>query len=150
MEIKFTKPTVYMSHSIAGDSGDHLNNCQNAQALQRKLEKLYPEIKWYCPGRVNLIIDILVEHKALSYEQIINADLEILRQCHGWFWWYTSPSKGCRDEEHEAGEVFCDEYGDDAEDNIITVDLLKANVQDTRRIMQPIVDAAVKRFRERN
>jgi hypothetical protein len=113
-----------------------------------EFDKPFPEISIYCPGRHDLSLQILYEMKVLSVRHIMQADIEILSRCHGWFWDWTSDSNGC-DEEYE----HADELGfviNNGETEIVSSDLLKANYQDTRRIMQPIVDAAVRRFRERN
>lgn len=146
MKINFTRPTIYMSHSISGDNGDIAGNCQRAQAVVRRLRRVYPEVKWYCPGEVNLAIDLLWQHfKYINTDQVLEVDCEILRNCHAWFWDFTTSSKGCNVELECVGKMG---WFPDGDFPIIETDLLKANFSEIRRLMNPIVETAKARFRD--
>lgn len=142
MKINFTRPTLYMSHSIQGDNGDIIGNCQKAQKVARKIRRIFPEVKIYCPGEQNLIMDVLHKTGVLTVEQILEADCTILRNCHGWFWWYSSPSEGCEREAREAKL-----YRIDCPVSVIKTDLTKASFTEIRRLIGPIVKEAIKNFR---
>ena len=147
MKIKFNRPCFYLSHSIEGHDGDVIGNCQRAQTVLRKLEKCYPDIKWYVPGRFNLVIDILHKQGSVTVPQILEADCEILRSSHAWAWWYTGPSQGCQLEANVAEEIGLLSY---EYENIIYTDLTKASYSKIRRIFNPLVETAIQRFREQN
>ena len=144
MNLKPTKPRIYLSHSVRGDGSLTMaENCIRASKVANKIRRVFPEIEVWCPGEKDLTIQILESSGRLSVKNIIWADIEILRSCSNWCWWYSSPSKGCEDEYEEACKVF-----GEMEENIIYTDLLKANYQDVRRVMSPIVNEAIDRFRK--
>ena len=143
MDINFNNPTIYCSHSIRGNGSKTMEeNCRYACRVADKIERVFPEISLYVPARSDLSLQILWDAKKISVNDIMYADLEILRACHGWLWINTGPSDGC---EEECLEACC--VVDEPEDNIIKQDILKANYNATRRILDPIVNAAVRRFR---
>lgn len=133
-----------MSHSITGEDGDVVKNCDKAKRVVHRLRKVFPEIKWYCPAEANLVLHILWDKEQVSIEQILDADLEILRACSNWFWWKTSESYGCHIEEIEAENLGWINAALD--ENVIYTDLTKANFSEIRRIFTPIVEAAKERF----
>ena len=94
----------------------------------------------------DLIIDILHKKGVITNEQILEADCEILRNCHGWFWWWTSDSDGCEIECAEA--IKCGLIQKPALSQIISVNLLKANYAVIRKLMTPIVESSKQRFRK--
>jgi len=141
MIIEFNRPTIYMSHSIQGDDGDIFGNCDRAKKAVYRLRKVFPEVKWYCPGEINLVVDVLHRLKFVTNKQILEADCEILKNCNNWFWWYTSPSKGCEIEMNVAKECgFIPESS--IYHNVVKDDLLKCNFGNIRKRFTPIVDVA--------
>lgn len=143
--------TLYMSHSIFGDNGDIFCNCEKATRVANKIRKTFPEIKVYCPAESELVLWTLRDMGVLGTEDILSADCKILRACHGWFWWYTGPSKGCEQELQAAFEIgLTPIVGRNTRTGEIIQDLLKANYGEVRRILSPIVDAAITRFRKGN
>ena len=86
------KPIIYYSHPIRGAAGKDAsiaymqNNCRRAKENVKLLREIYPEVDWYCPGEVDLIIQILYTQGKLTEDDILNADLEIIEKyCHGLF-----------------------------------------------------------------
>lgn len=149
MQIKFNRPTIYCSHSIRGDGTKTIKeNCRIACRAADKIERVFPEISIYCPARHDLSLQILWDAEKVSVDDIMFADLEILRNCHGWMWYWTSESKGCELEREEAqmAGLTSQMWG---RNEIITTDLLKANYDVVRKVIGPIVEAAKTRFLER-
>ena len=144
MKINFDRPTIYCSHSVRGDGSKTMEeNCQYACRVADKIERVFPEIDLYVPARHDLSLQVLWNAKKISIDDIMYADLEILRACAGWTWIYTGPSKGCEEEMWEANKQELTIFPS----SVIYTDLLKANYRVTRRLLDPIVSNAVRRFR---
>ena len=145
-----TKPIIYLSHSIRGDGSVSIQeNCHRAKRLGKKLRKVFPEIEWYLPGETDMVLQILWKNGVISSDEILEADCEFLRTCHGWAWWHTGPSRGCVIEEHEAIECGLIDYALETQGRI-TVNLLKSNFAQLRRIFMPIVEKAKRRALQEN
>ena len=143
MDIRFSRPSIYTSHPIRGVSGDIQGNCQKALATARRLEKCFPEVSFYVPAAGDLTLQILSHHKRLSIEDIMFADLQILKACHGFVWLNWEPSKGCEIEWKEAQRIGLTVGYED----VIRDDLSKASYGVIRNRLQDVVVAAVERFR---
>ena len=144
MKIEFKKPTIYMSHSVRGDGSRTIEeNCDRACRVAEKIRRTFPEIGIYCPAEHDHALQILWKAKKVSIKDIMYADLEILKSCHEWFWWFTGDSDGCREEMSEAVSLFSWGLGFS---RVIESDLLKANYSDCRRVLGPVVKAAKKNF----
>jgi len=98
----FSKPTIYVSHAIRGTNGDMEGNCAKAIKCVAKLRALFPEINFYLPADSDLVLQILFNSKKLSEKDILWADLEILKNCHGWIFLHFDESKGSEIERAEA------------------------------------------------
>ena len=147
MKISFSKPMIYISHSIRGNGSKTMEeNCRYACRVADKIERVFPEISLYVPARSDLSLQVLWDAKKISVDDIMYADLEILRACSGWCWIYTGDSNGCQQELEEA--IQCGMVKAPALQHIIQTDLLKARYGEVRRILTPIVEAAKKRFKE--
>ncbi|KKL24824.1 hypothetical protein LCGC14_2411440 [marine sediment metagenome] len=140
----FDKPTIYVSHPIRGVSGDMKGNCHKAQVGIRKLRHLFPEVDWHLPADGDLIIQILYDVGELSEKAILDADLEILRACSGWFYYRFEESGGSEIERKGAIQANLV----DGEEHDVRYDLSKASYPAIRKTFNPIVAKAVKRFRE--
>lgn len=144
MNVKFKRPTIYMSHSMRGDGTLSIEeNCAIAVRVGHRVQKLFPEINMYIPGEHDLSLQILWHNNVISVKDILAADLKILRACHSWFWYCTTVSAGSAKEKYEAMH-FSKTCGEEA---TIKTDLLKANYPEIRRLMGPIVQHAVRGFR---
>lgn len=138
------KPVIYMSHAIS-QGGNIEANCEKAIRAAQRLRAVFPEISWYCPGEHDWVIQSLFKNKSISYEQIIEADLEILRESDGWVWYKFDESKGSTIEQDEAIRLgFCSEHR-----TVFTMDLEKANYAYLRHTFTPVVESAKRRFRKR-
>jgi hypothetical protein len=146
MDIIFDKPTLYLSHAIRGDGSKTMQeNCRCACRVADKIERVFPEINLYVPARSDLSLQVLWDAKKISIEDIMYADLEILRACHGWMWYYTGDSLGCEEEEQEAIKMgFTGAVG---MSGTIFTDILKARYGPVRRLLNPIVEQAKRRFK---
>jgi hypothetical protein len=139
----FERPTIYVSHPIRGRNGDMKDNCKKAINGVRKLRKLFPEIDFYVPAEGDLVLQILYNSNKLSERNILWADKEVLRNCHGWFFYKFDESSGSEIERAEA--IKCG-FVEDTEHDII-YDISKANFNKIRRSFIPIVELAIKEFR---
>jgi len=69
------KPMIYYSHPIRGAAGKDAsiaymqNNCRRAKENVKLLREIYPEVDWYCPGEVDLIIQILYTQGKLTEDE---------------------------------------------------------------------------------
>ncbi len=144
----FDRPTIYVSHAIRGTSGDMKGNCRKAQAGVRKLRLLFPEVDFYLPADGDLVIQVLYRAKKLGEKDILWADFEILRACHGWFFYRFEDSSGSEQEREIAISVNFVGVGDT--DTDIRYDLSKANFSKIRRTFLPIVERTIKNFRGRS
>jgi len=145
MDIIFDKPTIYVSHPIRGTSGDIQGNCRKALACKRKLEKVFPEVDFYVPAAGDLTLQILSHHKLISIDDIMFADLQILRACHGYIWLKWEDSVGSSIELEAAQR----ENLTVGMEDVIRDDLSKANFGSIRKRLIPVVDQAVEKFRRR-
>ncbi len=139
----FLRPTIYVSHAIRGTSGDMKGNCRKAKAGVRKLRLLFPEVDFYLPADGDLVLQVLYNAKKLGEKDILWADFEILRACHGWFFYHFEDSSGSEQEREvaiSAGFV-------EAEENDVVYDLGKASFSVIRKTFTPIMQETVKRFR---
>ena len=137
-----------MSHSIRGDGSRTVTeNCERACRVASKIKRLFPEISLYVPGESDLSLQVLWDAKKITVEDIMYADLEILRACSGWMWWETGPSVGCEQEYEEAVKMNFTKDLINYPIEIIPTDLLKANYGEVRRLLTPIVEKAKRRFK---
>jgi len=144
MDITFGRPTIYASHSMRGDGSKTVQeNCEIASRIGDKIERIFPEIDLYVPGRHDLSLQVLWRDGVIGVQEIMHADLTILRACHGWVWFKSTESEGCELEYEEAVQqgLTSGTMG------IITTDLLKSSYPETRRLMGGIVKNAIKRFK---
>lgn len=143
----FDHPTVYCSHAILGTNGDMVGNCKKAIKGFQKVRKLFPEVNWYVPAESDLVLQILYNTGHLTVDEIIQADLEILRSCDGWCMYHFDESKGCEREREEAfvrGLTSLSKLQND-----IYYDISKANFNKIRKTFIPIVSRAIEYFRRR-
>lgn len=94
----FTKPTIYVSHPIRGTNNDVKGNCKRANAAAARLRRVFPEVDFYVPSEHDLALQILWNEKMVTVEDIMYADLEILRNCDGWMYYHFDDSRGCEEE----------------------------------------------------
>lgn len=141
----FENNTLYMSHPILGTNKDMEGNCKKAIAAVKRLRNVFPEINIYCPAESDLVIQILYNKGVLSAEDILKADCEILRNCHGWFLYKFDKSKGSTIEQDVAIELgFCGEHN-----CVFTMNIEKASYSYLRKAFGPIVEASKRRFRSK-
>lgn len=144
MKKTIKKPIVYVSHPIQGESGDMEGNCGKAIRMVKKLRKVFPEIHWYCPAESDWILQILWNNKKISTKDILWADCEILKECHGWIFLHWEESGGSEVERQKAivcgliENLNCD----------ICDDVTKMSYQSIRKRFSPIADRAVVRHRQ--
>ena len=143
MKITFTKPTIYVSHPIRGVSGYIQDNCKKALVAGKRIAKVFPEVDLYIPASGDLTLQILSEAGKLNIEDIMFADLQILRACHGWFYLHWEDSTGSEEECREAIKVGLTIGREDW----IRDNFAKANFQIIRNRLNDTVQAAVERFR---
>ncbi len=137
------KPIIYMSHAILGSNKDIKGNCEKAIKAVQRLRSVFPEIYWYCPAEHNWVINNLYENEGVTIEQILNADLEILRQTDGWFFYKFDESSGSKIEMDEAIRLgFCGEHK-----TIFIMDIEKSSYTYLRKAFGPVVESAKRRFR---
>lgn len=140
----FSKPTIYVSTPIRGTNNDMIGNCKKAIAGIVKLRPLFPEIYFYVPAEHDELIQILYNNKQLTEKQILDADLELLRGCHGWFFYHFDESRGSEIERAEACKM---KLVTGIKLTDIQFDLSKASYTVLRKRFQPIVESAIRRFR---
>lgn len=155
MKIKFNKSTVYLSHPIRGSNGDIQGNCKKAAAAARRLRKTFPEVNWYCPAEHDLVLQILTADKNLSIDDVMYADLQVLTASHGWCFYEFDKSQGSEMEAKVACDLELDDFfivGDKIipGKNRIIYDIEKASYALLRKDFGPIVEQAIRRFRENN
>ena len=133
------------SHPILGTNGDMVGNCKKATKAFQKVRKLFPEVDFYVPSESDRVLQILYNAKKLSVDEIIWADLEILRNCNGWCMYHFDDSKGCEKEREEAIRCGLAHYYDYTDD--IFYDISKANYNKVRTTFISIVQRAVEHYR---
>jgi len=145
----FDRPTIYLSHPIRGSNGDIKGNCKKALAAARKLERLFPEVDFYCPAAGDLTLQILSESGRLSIDDIMFADLTILRACHGWAYLHFDESAGSMIEWEEAVKIGLTQGRLDwVPLNGGPIDFEDVSYDYIRDRFTPIVEFAVERFRQ--
>ena len=142
----FNKPTIYVSHAIRGTNGDMKGNCEKAIRGINRVQSLFPEVDFYVPAQGDLVLQILYNSGRLSESSILEADLEILHNCHGYMFYHFDDSSGSETERIEA--IDCGFVKDNEHD--IYFDLSKANYDVVRSNIAPIVQKCIKRFRGEN
>lgn len=149
-EIK-NNPTIYISHPIRGTSGDIEKNCRKAAAAARRLRKIFPEVKFYCPAESDLTLQILTADKRLSVDDVMYADLQVLSACHGWMFYHFDESAGSEIEREHAeslgigGKAIKDgpEYKVD-----FVYDIEKASNSIIRKDFNDLIEHTIKRFKK--
>jgi hypothetical protein len=139
----FDQPTIYVSHPIRGSNNDFDGNCRKANAAAEKLNRVFPEVNWYVPSEHDLVLQILWRDKIITEDNILTADLEILRNCHGWCFLHWDESSGSMLEWNQAKKVG---LTSDKEDWIVA-DISKASYSYLRRRFTDLVEAAKERYR---
>lgn len=143
MDIRFDRPTLYCSHPIRGISGDIQGNCRKALACAKRMGKVFPEVNFYVPASGDLTLQILTEANKLDIDDIMFADLQILRACHGYVWLKWEDSSGSEIERKEAERLGLTVGNID----VIRDDLSKANYGVIRNRLNDLVERAVERYR---
>ncbi len=146
-EIK-NNPTIYMSHPIRGVSGDIEKNCNKAAAAARRLRKVFPEVKIYCPAETDLTLQILTNDHRLTIDDVMYADLMILKACHGWMYYRFEESKGSDIEWTYAFGLGMDGMEEDIR-TVFEYDIEKASNSIIRKDFGPLVDFTVDNFKKR-
>lgn len=72
------RPFVYISHAIRGADGNIEDNIFQAVAFVGMLQKVFPEIEWYCPAEHDLFAQTALENGVANIEQILATDLDII------------------------------------------------------------------------
>jgi hypothetical protein len=139
----FMRPTIYVSHAIAGLLGNEEENCKRAIEAVRKLRRLFPEVDWYLPAEVEIPLKVLRLGKKITVKTVLWADREILRNCHGWCYYRFEESVGSETERVEA--IRCGLVDGDEHD--ICYDIGKASYSVIRKSFMPIVAKTIERFR---
>lgn len=138
----FTNVTLYMSHPV-GNKVER--NCTKAIAAVKRLRNVFPEVDFYVPAESELPLYFLRKANKVKIRDIVDADLEILKKCHGWFFYKFDESPGSTIEQDEAIRLgFCSEHK-----TIFTMNIEKSNYDYLRRAFGPVIEAAKRRFRER-
>lgn len=147
MKIKFLRPTVYMSHPIRGSNGDVEGNCKKAEAAARRLRRVFSEVNFYVPAEHDLTLQLLTSDDRLYVEDIMWADTQILRACHGWMFYSFDDSIGSEIEWHEAEKLGLTPRN--TTDQWFIYDIEKASNEKLRRDFGPLIKETVRRFKER-
>ena len=154
MKIKFTRPTVYVSHPIRGSTGDIEGNCKKASAAARRLRRVFPEVDFYVPAEHDLTLQILTADNRLSIDDIMYADLQVLAVCHGWMFYMFDESAGSLIEWQEANDMGLNlNNKDGCSPNVFLYDIEKVSYEKLRKDFANLVADTKKRFRnhqERN
>jgi hypothetical protein len=140
-----------MSHPIRGTNNDFDGNCKKAVAAAKRLRNVFPEVDFYVPAEHDLVVQWLYFNKKVSEKNVLDADLHILRHCHGWFFYKFDESSGGNIEEKEAIKLgYCpNPHSSIGYQTIFTFQIEKANYDYLRKAFGPVVEAAKKRFREK-
>ncbi len=140
MKIKFTRPTIYVSHPIRGSNGDIEGNCKKAAAAARRLRRVFPEVDFYVPAEHDLTLQVLTADDRLTIDDIMYADLKILDASHGWMSYHFDNSKGSDIEQKEAERIDLPRF-------TVTYDIERASYDKLRKDFAPLVAATVERYR---
>jgi len=139
----FERPTIYISHPIRWQNGDMKGNCKRVIRAIRKVRKLFPEVVFHVPAEGDLTLQILYNAGKLSEKNILWADTEILKSCHGWCYYRFDESSGSEIERKQA--IKCG-FVENTEHDIV-YDISKASYCVIRDTFNPIVKKAIKQFR---
>lgn len=108
-----------------------------------KVERLFPEVDLYIPARGDLVLQILYSSGKVSEKIILDADLEIVRNCHGWCYYHFDESSGAEIEWAQAVDCgFVEMHEHD-----ICYDIGKASYSVIRKSFMPIVEKCIQNFR---
>jgi len=155
IDIKFERPTIYVSHPIRGTSGDMKKNCDKALESAEILRDLYPHVNWYIPAEHDLELQILYTERGLTEEDILYADCRVLENCDGWCWLKWEDSHGSFVELQHAQKCGLNRVQEIhpgyiiTTDCIINVDLCSIDIIKILRIFNPIVNNAIERFNKK-
>jgi len=149
MSKMFSNCTLYMSHPIRGSNNDFEGNCKKAVAATKRLRNVFPEIDLYVPAEHDLVVQWLYFNKKVSEDDILAADLYILRHCSGWIWYKFDESKGSVVELEEAMKLGYWENPHSSFQTVFTFDIEKANYDYLRKAFGPVIEAAKRRFRKK-
>lgn len=148
LKIEFTRPTIYMSHPIRGNDNNIERNCKKAKLAVTRLRRTFPEVDFYCPAEGDLTLQILTESNRLSVDDVMYADIQILKACHGYFWYDHQSSYGSVLEFDKAVEIGL--VPENIKRVCFSYDIEKASYQVLRKDFTDIVDFTIKNFRWRN
>lgn len=138
----FSNVTLYVSHPI-GNKVE--KNCTKAITAVKRLRNVFPEVDFYVPAESELPLYFLRKKNKLLVKDILEADLEILRKCHGWFFYKFDESAGSTIEMDEAIRLgFCSETK-----TVFIMDIEKASYDYLRKAFGPVIEAAKLRFRNK-
>jgi len=100
------RPTIYYSHPIAGKNKPdadytHENvNCDIATKNILWLRKTFPQVRWYCPGEVEIPVQTARILQLLTVDQVLDIDFHIIKtRCRGGLLHPWEPSKGLNKEQ---------------------------------------------------
>jgi len=110
------EPMIYYSHPIAGKKGvdaksheeyqklsvdyEYENeNCKIAVRNVQWLRNAFPQVRWYCPGEVEIPIQTARQLNLLLPKQVMDLDYVVIeRRCHGGLLHLWQPSRGVLEE----------------------------------------------------
>lgn len=149
MNIVFKRPTIYCSHPIRGSNNDIAGNCARAKRAGERLRRVFPECDFYVPADGDLTLQILTSDKKLNVDDVMYADLQILKACHEWMWYDFDKSVGCVLEGGVASDTFWFSF-EDMEQRTIHDAIEKMSYARIRTRVGPIVEQAIRNFRKVN
>jgi hypothetical protein len=140
----FRKPTIYVSHPIRPNKHSREENLNIAESCAARLRSLFPEVNFYFPSEGEPIFQAVKEAKLLTEEELIDVvDLRILDRCHAHLCLYWASSQGCIKERNCA-------IRNDIPSLTIPWFINKASYTQVRKTVTPIVETAIRRFRNGN
>jgi len=110
------KPMIYLGHPIRGkktsygkeDTGIYQYenmNCEQAIRNVQWLRQKFPEVRWYCPGEVEIPVQTAHRLGFLTVPQILEVDFHIIKElCLGGVLHRWEPSKGLAKEQERCVE----------------------------------------------
>lgn len=153
MIIKFNRPTIYTSHPIRGISKNIEKNCKKAASAVRRLRKVFPEVDFYCPAEHDLTLQILTSDGRLTVDDVMYADIMILKACHGWMYYSFEHSKGSEIEQNYAIDLGLSDALDSNGNYVRTIfsyDIEKASNSVIRKDFGPLVEFTIHNFKTRS
>lgn len=148
MKVKFSRPTIYMSHPIRGEDGNIEENCKKASAAARRLRRCFPEVDFYVPAEHDLTLQILYDAEILTVDEIMMADLKILAACHGWMYYKHQESAGSEIEMKKAQDIGLTEWVNPWKD-VFIYDIEKLSFEKLRTDFSDVVRRAKEVFKNR-